>query len=145
MNFYTVAIYISTCLMINTFILVMTETQHCRNTETLAAVLAGAHFALFLTKIESCIIWKGVSNSFYDWSLTSSTDNNSNFCHRVLCRQCKETHVIDLDTKYHHMTLYVKIIKRENYTNHSNQVYERYCESYDIQVCFNCNNHKIHK
>ena len=40
--------------------------------------------------------------------ITSSTDNNSNFCHRVLCRQCKETHVIDLDTKYHHMTLYGK-------------------------------------
>lgn len=44
--------------------------------------------------------------------ITSSTDNNSHFCHRVLCRQCKETHVIDLDTKYHHMTLYGKNIEK---------------------------------
>ena len=67
------------------------------------------------------------------------------FCHQVLCRQCKETHVIDLDTKHHHVTLYGKIIKRENCTNHPSQVYERYCESYHIPVCFNCNNHKRHK
>lgn len=67
------------------------------------------------------------------------------FCHQVLCRQCKETHVIDLDTKHHHVTLYGKIIKRENCTNHPSQVYERYCESCDIPVCFNCNNHKRHK
>ena len=84
------------------------KTQHCRNTGTLAAVLAEATFVLFL-KLNHTLFEKGFQILLMiEVIITSSTDNNCHFCHRVFCRQCKETHVIDLDTKYHHVTLYEK-------------------------------------
>ena len=37
------------------------EYANCRNTGSLAGDLAETYFVLFMTKIESCIIWKGFS------------------------------------------------------------------------------------
>ena len=46
------------------------EYANCRNTVSLAGDLAETYFVLFMTKFESCIIWKGFSMCSNDKCLT---------------------------------------------------------------------------
>ncbi|XP_061171131.1 E3 ubiquitin-protein ligase TRIM63-like [Saccostrea echinata] len=65
-----------------------------------------------------------------------------------LCLQCKERHVIDLDTKHH------DVIYREKYENptkhetceiHPDMIYDKYCHSCELPVCVKCAQQKNHQ
>ena len=70
-------------------------------------------------------------------------------CQQDLCFQCKEKHVIDLDTKHHEVTIYRErfsyIPKQVYCQTHPKQVCKEYCKRCDIPVCFHCRKHKEHK
>ena len=70
-------------------------------------------------------------------------------CQQDLCFQCKEKHVIDLDTKHHDVTIYRErfsyIPKQVYCQTHPKQVYKEYCKRCDIPVCFHCRKHREHK
>ena len=70
-------------------------------------------------------------------------------CQQDLCCQCKEKHVIDLDTKHHDMTIHrdrLSYIPKQVYCQtHPKQVYKEYCKRCDIPVCFHCRKHRKHE
>ena len=70
-------------------------------------------------------------------------------CQQDLCFQCKEKHVIDLDTKHHDVTIYRErfsyIPKQVYCQTHPKKVCKEYCKRCDIPVCFHCRKHREHK
>ena len=78
--------------------------------------------------------------------------NTEYYCHHCkgdLCRNCKETHVDVLDTKYHNVTVYRGKFnnspRREMCPDHQDQVIEMYCEQCDLPVCLQCQKYKQYK
>ena len=74
------------------------------------------------------------------------TEYHCRTCKRNLCSPCKQKHNMSLRTKQHKVTLYKNKCnlprKRETCANHPDQVYEKYCASCDIPVCFYCKDHR---
>lgn len=66
----------------------------------------------------------------------------------ALCFQCKESHVNDLKTIDHQIVTYRNKYeynpKRENCARHFGSVYEMYCTSCELPVCFKCTEHENH-
>ncbi|XP_061167231.1 uncharacterized protein LOC133176077 [Saccostrea echinata] len=68
-------------------------------------------------------------------------------CKSNLCPQCKEGHVIDLDTVYHDVIYSEKfefIHKAETCGRHPDMIYDIYCQSCKLSVCNLCTEHKNH-
>lgn len=69
-------------------------------------------------------------------------------CKADLCIHCKETHVIDLNTKNHNVTIYREKFthqrRREKCISHPGQIYEMHCTSCDLPICFHCRKHRCH-
>ncbi|XP_061171124.1 tripartite motif-containing protein 55-like [Saccostrea echinata] len=67
-------------------------------------------------------------------------------CKHGLCLQCKEKHVIDLDTIYHDVVIYREkyenLTKQETCERHQNMIYEKYCHSCELPVCAQCTKHR---
>ncbi|XP_062597795.1 uncharacterized protein LOC134259211 [Saccostrea cucullata] len=70
-------------------------------------------------------------------------------CEQGLCPRCKERHVVDLDTKTHDVevkSVEVKsVIKSEICTRHPDKVYDMWCASCDLPVCYSCLEHRKHE
>lgn len=66
----------------------------------------------------------------------------------ALCFHCKESHVNDLKTIDHKIVTYRSKYeytpKQENCARHFGSVYERYCTSCELPVCFKCTEHENH-
>ncbi|XP_062594013.1 uncharacterized protein LOC134255498 [Saccostrea cucullata] len=88
-------------------------------------------------KVRRCFLCKG------DVEFYCST------CKHDLCLQCKEGHVIDLDTIYHDVVIYREkyenFTKQETCVRHPNRNYEKYCQSCEIPVCVQCTEHRNNK
>lgn len=74
------------------------------------------------------------------------------YCHSCLydlCRQCKETHVVCLDTKHHDVTIYRgklnHLHQHETCKKHPDRVYKMYCKDCAIPVCNTCKKHRNHR
>ena len=69
-------------------------------------------------------------------------------CQHDLCRQCKQTHDFDLETKHHDVTIYREkkdlVLKKEMCKLHSNKPYIKYCKLCGFPFCFSCTEHKSH-
>ncbi|XP_062569282.1 tripartite motif-containing protein 54-like [Saccostrea cucullata] len=61
-------------------------------------------------------------------------------CKHSLFLNCKEIHVMSLDTLHHDV-----VIKQETCIRHPKRIYEQYCKSCELPVCSQCENHKQHK
>ncbi|XP_062616161.1 uncharacterized protein LOC134277885 [Saccostrea cucullata] len=76
------------------------------------------------------------------------TEFYCNKCKHDLCLQCKEKHVIDLDSIYHDVVLYREkydhIIKQKNCERHPDMLYQKYCYSCKLPICFQCTEHRKH-
>ncbi|XP_062612808.1 E3 ubiquitin-protein ligase TRIM45-like [Saccostrea cucullata] len=76
------------------------------------------------------------------------TEYYCNTCRQDLCLQCKERHVIDLDTIYHDVVIYRErygyIPKKDRCVRHPRRVNDKYCHSCEIPVCVECREHNIH-
>ncbi|XP_061186284.1 uncharacterized protein LOC133194321 [Saccostrea echinata] len=76
------------------------------------------------------------------------TEFYCNMCKHDLCLQCKERHVIDLDTKHHDVVIYREICesitKQEICVRHPDKIYEMFCNLCKLPVCFRCKEHKQH-
>ncbi|XP_061187027.1 uncharacterized protein LOC133195183 [Saccostrea echinata] len=72
-----------------------------------------------------------------------------NICKHDLCLQCKERHVINLNTIYHDVVIYREkyeyIPKQETCVRHPDKMYEMYCQSCELPVCFQCKEHRKHR
>lgn len=70
-------------------------------------------------------------------------------CDLNLCPPCKRTHTIKLDTKDHDVTTYREKLNSvyisEMCAKHPDQVYEIYCKTCDVPVCFHCTEHGRHQ
>ncbi|XP_078330175.1 uncharacterized protein LOC144624381 [Crassostrea virginica] len=70
-------------------------------------------------------------------------------CHQDLCCQCKEKHVIDLDSKHHDVRIYRERFsyypKQEYCKTHPEQVFKKYCKRCDLPVCYHCRKHRNHE
>ena len=77
------------------------------------------------------------------------TEFYCNSCQQGLCYQCKEKHVIDLDTKHHDVTIYRERFsyypKQEYCKTHPEQVIKKYCKRCDLPVCYHCRKHRNHE
>ncbi|XP_056007404.1 uncharacterized protein LOC130050795 [Ostrea edulis] len=77
------------------------------------------------------------------------TEFYCNTCKRDLCLQCKEKHVIDLDTIYHDVVIYREkfnyIPRQEICVRHPDRFYEMFCQSCELSVCFRCLEHRKHQ
>ncbi|XP_061171040.1 uncharacterized protein LOC133180579 [Saccostrea echinata] len=73
------------------------------------------------------------------------TEFYCNTCKRDLCLQCKEKHVVDLDTNYHDVVIYREkfgnISKQETCLRHQDRVYKLFCHSCNLPFCFGCKDH----
>ena len=62
-----------------------------------------------------------------------------------MCLQCKEEHVINLDTLHHNVTIYRQKynhpLKKETCLNHQKCYYSKYCETCEVPVCDSCSEH----
>ncbi|XP_056003415.1 uncharacterized protein LOC125661070 [Ostrea edulis] len=78
-----------------------------------------------------------------------NTDSYCNTCKRDLCLQCKEKHVIDLDTIYHHVVIYREkfnyIPRQEICVKHPDRFYKKYCQSCELPICCRCLEHQKHQ
>ncbi|XP_061186272.1 uncharacterized protein LOC133194307 [Saccostrea echinata] len=76
------------------------------------------------------------------------TEFYCNTCKHELCIQCKERHVIDLDTIYHDVVIYREkyeyIPKQETCVRHSGRIHHLYCQSCELPICLQCKGHKKH-
>ncbi|XP_062574104.1 uncharacterized protein LOC134235944 [Saccostrea cucullata] len=74
---------------------------------------------------------------------------NCNTCEQGLCSRCKERHVVDLDTKMHDVEVKSEkceeITKQEICTRHPDKVYDMWCSSCDLPVCYSCLEHRKHE
>ncbi|XP_061171136.1 uncharacterized protein LOC133180685 [Saccostrea echinata] len=77
------------------------------------------------------------------------TEFYCNTCKHDLCLQCKERHVIDLDTMYHDVVVFREkhdyIQKQETCVRHTDKSYRKYCQSCELPVCVKCIGHRKHK
>ncbi|XP_062589331.1 uncharacterized protein LOC134250982 [Saccostrea cucullata] len=77
------------------------------------------------------------------------TEFYCNTCKSNLCPQCKERHVIDLDTAYHDVVIYREksgsIQKAEICRRHPKMIYEMYCHLCELPVSNLCIEHKSHE
>ncbi|XP_061167213.1 uncharacterized protein LOC133176057 [Saccostrea echinata] len=77
------------------------------------------------------------------------TEFYCNTCKYDFCLKCKEEHVIDLDTIYHDVVIYRGkfdyIPNQETCRRHPNRIYEMFCQSCDLPVCFQCKEHRKHQ
>ncbi|XP_056004130.1 uncharacterized protein LOC125661064 [Ostrea edulis] len=71
-----------------------------------------------------------------------------NTCKRDLCLQCKEKHVIDLDTIYHDVVIYREKFKyipfRKTCVRHPNRKYRMFCDDCNYSLCRCCTEHSTH-
>ncbi|XP_056004125.1 uncharacterized protein LOC125661048 [Ostrea edulis] len=69
-------------------------------------------------------------------------------CTRDMCLQCKEKHVIDLDTKHHDVVVYREKFKRvplrATCVRHPNRKYRMFCDQCNYSVCKRCTDHRTH-
>ncbi|XP_056016075.1 uncharacterized protein LOC125677337 isoform X1 [Ostrea edulis] len=76
------------------------------------------------------------------------TEFYCNTCKRDLCLQCKEKHVIDLDTIYHDVVIYREKFKcvplQETCVRHPNRKYRMFCYQCNYSVCKHCTDHRTH-
>ncbi|XP_056016078.1 uncharacterized protein LOC125677337 isoform X2 [Ostrea edulis] len=76
------------------------------------------------------------------------TEFYCNTCKRDLCLQCKEKHVIDLDTIYHDVVIYREKFKcvplQETCVRHPNRKYRMFCDQCNYSVCKHCTDHRTH-
>lgn len=77
------------------------------------------------------------------------TEFNCETCKLNLCFNCKERHVVDVNTKMHRVIYYRErfrlIDKQDKCTRHPDMVYKRYCELCELPLCSNCTEHRKHK
>ncbi|XP_061169483.1 E3 ubiquitin-protein ligase TRIM45-like [Saccostrea echinata] len=70
-------------------------------------------------------------------------------CKHSLCLNCKERHVMSLDTLYHDVVMYREkfkcFLKEEACVRHPGRIYEMYCQSCKLPVCRHCKIHRKHK
>ncbi|XP_062600403.1 E3 ubiquitin-protein ligase TRIM63-like [Saccostrea cucullata] len=87
-------------------------------------------------KVRQCFLCQG-DTEFY-----------CNTCKNGLCLQCKDRHVIDLNTIYHDVVIYREkyeyIPKQETCVRHPDKIYEMFCKSCELPVCFQCKEHRKH-
>ncbi|XP_056007448.1 uncharacterized protein LOC125653150 isoform X2 [Ostrea edulis] len=76
------------------------------------------------------------------------TEFYCNTCKRDLCLQCKEKHVIDLDTIYHDVVIYREKFNcfplRETCVRHPKRKYRMFCDQCNYSVCKRCTDHRTH-
>ncbi|XP_062581826.1 uncharacterized protein LOC134243588 [Saccostrea cucullata] len=77
------------------------------------------------------------------------TEFYCNTCKHSLCLECKERHIINLDTIYHDIVIYREknkdLTKHETCERHPDRNYGKYCRSCELPVCIQCIEHKKHK
>ncbi|XP_062582404.1 uncharacterized protein LOC134244148 [Saccostrea cucullata] len=77
------------------------------------------------------------------------TEFYCNTCKHELCLKCKEKHFIDLYTIYHDVVIYREkfdhITKQETCDRHPDMLYEKYCHSCKLPICFQCTEHRHHQ
>ena len=77
------------------------------------------------------------------------TEYHCKTCELNLCPPCKRTHTMSLDTNNHDVTLYREKFSafyiNEYCASHPDQLYEMYCETCTLPVCFHCRKHRHHK
>ncbi|XP_062599632.1 uncharacterized protein LOC134261200 [Saccostrea cucullata] len=78
------------------------------------------------------------------------TEYYCNTCKHELCLQCKERHVIDLETIYHDVVIYREKYDIPNLETCVRQtdkilVYERYCYTGEFPFCAQCKKHEQNK
>lgn len=70
-------------------------------------------------------------------------------CRCDLCSNCKEEHVIDLNTMDHDVMIFRKKMTpqpiQENCAIHTDDVYDKYCETCELPMCSSCSEHTEHK
>lgn len=70
-------------------------------------------------------------------------------CRRDLCSNCKEEHVIDINTIDHDVMIFRRKMTsspiQENCAIHSDNVYDKYCETCELPMCSSCSEHTEHK
>ena len=73
------------------------------------------------------------------------TEYYCHICDQDLCLQCKEEHVINLDTLNHNVTIYrqkcTHRLQKETCVRHKNCFYCKYCETCEVPVCDSCSEH----
>ena len=70
-------------------------------------------------------------------------------CKHDLCLLCKERHVMDLHTNHHDVVIYREkfsyIPRQEICVRHPDRIYEMFCQSCELSVCFQCLEHRKHQ
>lgn len=70
-------------------------------------------------------------------------------CRRDLCSSCKEEHVIDINTIDHNVMIFRRKMTsspiQENCAIHTDNVYDKYCETCELPMCSSCSGHTEHK
>ena len=73
------------------------------------------------------------------------TEYYCHICQQDMCRQCKEEHVINLDTLHHNVTIYRQKynhpLKKETCFSHRKCYYSKYCKTCEVPVCDSCSKH----
>ena len=73
------------------------------------------------------------------------TEYYCHICQQDLCLQCKEGHVINLDTLHHNVTIYrgkcTNALQQEKCVRHQSGYYKKYCETWEVPVCDSCSEH----
>lgn len=76
-------------------------------------------------------------------------DATEYFCHTCqqdFCFNCMEKHAISMDKNYHNFGIYrEKYKKKETCPQHPSQLYDRFCKTCDIPVCYMCRKHRKHE
>ncbi|XP_056001992.1 uncharacterized protein LOC125662743 [Ostrea edulis] len=71
-----------------------------------------------------------------------------NTCRQNLCLQCKEIHVVHLDSIHHEVVIYREkfkyTFKQETCVRHPSMIYEMFCRSCKLPVCLQCSDHRGH-
>lgn len=79
---------------------------------------------------------------------TENTEYFCQDCQHDVCRQCKQTHDFDLETKHHDVTIYREkkylVLKKEMCKLHPNKPYIKYCKLCEFPFCFSCTEHRNH-
>ncbi|XP_061186881.1 uncharacterized protein LOC133195009 [Saccostrea echinata] len=75
-------------------------------------------------------------------------DYYCNTCDRGFCFKCRKNHVVDLDTRFHDVTVHKErsgeITEDEVCKIHSGVRYEMWCVSCSIPICLKCKGHWTH-
>lgn len=80
---------------------------------------------------------------------TEHTEYICKTCQIFLCPQCKESHASDLENMDHKVVTYRDKYeynpKQDSCVRHSDSVFEMYCTSCELPVCFKCTGHENHR